>query len=133
MTGNGERVWVGQGPGLYHVGPSEPAEVVLARAAAAGMAAHRVGPAVSKEQFLAAVAEALSFPPWYGRNLDALADCLGDLSWLPQRPVVLVWDDPDALRRADPVAHTGVVDVLREAADESAGGVRPLTVVLVHR
>lgn len=32
-----------------------------------------------KAQLHAALAEALSFPEWYGNNLDALYDCLTDL------------------------------------------------------
>ncbi len=31
------------------------------------------------DQLHAALAEALSFPAWYGHNLDALYDCLTDL------------------------------------------------------
>lgn len=37
----------------------------------------------SREALLDACATALEFPGWYGRNWDALADCLRDLSWLP--------------------------------------------------
>ena len=33
----------------------------------------------TKAQLHAALAEALSFPDWYGNNLDALYDCLTDL------------------------------------------------------
>ena len=33
----------------------------------------------TKQQFHAAIAQALSFPDWYGHNLDALMDCLTDL------------------------------------------------------
>ena len=33
----------------------------------------------TKEEFLDAVGEALSFPEHYGRNFDALADCLHDV------------------------------------------------------
>ena len=33
----------------------------------------------TKQQLHAALAEALSFPEWYGHNLDALYDCLRDL------------------------------------------------------
>lgn len=32
-----------------------------------------------KAQLHAALADALSFPDWYGKNLDALYDCLTDL------------------------------------------------------
>jgi len=34
-----------------------------------------------KGEFLAAVAQALKAPEWFGNNWDALADALGDLSW----------------------------------------------------
>lgn len=33
----------------------------------------------TKAQLHAALADALSFPDWYGNNLDALYDCLTDL------------------------------------------------------
>ena len=33
----------------------------------------------TKQQFHAAIAQALSFPDWYGHNLDALYDCLTDM------------------------------------------------------
>lgn len=33
----------------------------------------------TKQQFHAAIAAALSFPDWYGHNLDALYDCLTDI------------------------------------------------------
>lgn len=35
-----------------------------------------------KGEFLAAVAQAVKAPLWFGQNWDALADALGDLSWL---------------------------------------------------
>lgn len=35
-----------------------------------------------KGEFLAAVAQAVKAPIWFGKNWDALADALGDLSWL---------------------------------------------------
>src|SRR5699024_7231387 len=36
-----------------------------------------------KSEILTRIASALIFPDWFGHNWDALADCLGDLSWLP--------------------------------------------------
>ncbi len=35
-----------------------------------------------KGEFLAAIAKAIHAPDWFGHNFDALADALGDLSWL---------------------------------------------------
>ncbi len=46
--------------------------------------------AQTKEDLLSALAEELEFPSHFGRNWDALNDCLRDLSWLSDRRVVIV-------------------------------------------
>lgn len=51
-----------------------------------------------------AIARACSFPDWYGRNWDALADCLTDLSWAPARGWVLLYEGWGMLARTDPQA-----------------------------
>lgn len=38
---------------------------------------------------LAGIGQALGFPDFYGQNLDALWDCLTDLT----RPTALIWED----------------------------------------
>jgi hypothetical protein len=43
-----------------------------------------------KGGFLAAVAQAIHAPGWFGNNWDALADSLGDLSWRPAPGYVLL-------------------------------------------
>ena len=43
-----------------------------------------------KGKFLAAVAQAIKAPEWFGHNWDALADALGDLSWHPAPGYVLL-------------------------------------------
>ncbi|GAB3436146.1 barstar family protein [Actinophytocola sediminis] len=70
----------------------------------------------SKAEFMTAVAAALSFPDWFGHNLDALADCLSDLSWLPDGEHVLVWSAPEVLAAADPKADRAIRDVLLAAS-----------------
>ena len=95
------------------------------------MAVHLVAPVASKAELLDAVAEALDFPAWSGRNWDALVDSLTDLSWLQPTPHVLVWSAPERLREADPAAYATAVEVLEEAARSSAASARPLTVLLV--
>lgn len=40
---------------------------------------------------LEAIARALEFPAWFGRNWDALEDCLGDLSWRQAPETLLVF------------------------------------------
>jgi hypothetical protein len=53
---------------------------------------------VDRATALARVAEALAFPDYFGHNLDALYDCLTDLSWLPAPGyciVLVVGSEPD--------------------------------------
>lgn len=79
----------------------------------------------SKPGTLAAFAAALHFPSWYGHNLDALADCLGDLSWLPEGPVDIHWAD-GLLAAADPGAHQAVLHVVTAAVAETRDSARPV-------
>jgi hypothetical protein len=46
----------------------------------------------ARDDVLESVAKALDFPAWFGRNWDALEDCLGDLSWRPGSAHVLLFD-----------------------------------------
>lgn len=78
-----------------------------------------------KAEAIDAIARALSFPDWFGRNLDALYDSLTDLSWLPAGEYTLVV--PVDL---DP----SVSDVLRDAAKRTAeSGDRKLRVIRTDR
>lgn len=84
-----------------------------------------------KESALDAIASALSFPDYFGKNLDALYDLLRDLSWLDECEHVLIWTAPETLRDADPSGYTGIERTLRDAA--AAGNEsRPLTVVFAR-
>jgi hypothetical protein len=84
-----------------------------------------------KAAALDAIAAALSFPDYFGRNLDALYDCLTDLSWLPPGEHVLVWSHPDVLRDGDPGAYEGITATLRDAVAAGGGQERMLRVVVV--
>ncbi len=64
-----------------------------------------------KEDLLDQIAQALSFPDWFGRNWDALEDCLADLSWCRADGHVFVFD------RFTPGDDLGVlIDVLASSA-----------------
>lgn len=71
----------------------------------------------TKAEALDAIAAAMSFPDWFGRNLDALYDSLTDLSWLPAGEHLLVWSAPEVLRAAEPRAYQAIVDVLVDASE----------------
>lgn len=100
----------------------------LAQARARAAAAHVMGPVTSTAEALDVIGAALNFPAWYGRNLDALYDCLVDLSWLPPGEHVLIWTGYQEFEAADPDGYRAVVSVLDEAATASLG--RPLSVLL---
>lgn len=80
------------------------------------------GSPTDKASTLDAIAAALSFPDWFGRNLDALYDCLTDLSWLPAGEHVLIWGGSDALKEADPRAYLAIRSVLSDAERALAPG-----------
>ncbi|GAB3101234.1 barstar family protein [Lysobacter terrae] len=60
--------------------------------------------------------QAMRFPAWFGGNFDALADCLGDLSWLRAEGYVLLIEHSDAWRQADDDNFAALLDILNEAA-----------------
>jgi RNAse (barnase) inhibitor barstar len=86
--------------------------------------------ATDKPAALDAFAAALSFPAYFGRNLDALLDCLVDRSWLPAGEHVLIWSHPDVLAAADPTAYRGIVSVLTDALARDSHPDRALRIVL---
>src|SRR5438105_455599 len=102
-------------------------DAVVARVRRGGATPHVAdgSAARTKLQMLDAIAAALDFPAYFGRNLDALWDCLQDLSWLPEGRHVLVWAEPQVLRDADPRTY----EVIRGILGKATGGTgRPLTV-----
>ncbi|MEW2517419.1 barstar family protein [Actinacidiphila alni] len=70
-----------------------------------------------RQTFMDRCTERLHLPDWFGRNWDALADCLTDLSWWPTGPAgrelrVTGWQEYAA---AKPREWRIVKDVLRDA------------------
>ncbi len=85
----------------------------------------------SKRTTLDGIAAVLSFPEWTGRNLDALYDCLTDLSWLPEGEHVLIWSGHQMLAEHDPKAYRRISSVLREASANTVCG-RSFSAVLTR-
>ena len=73
-----------------------------------------------KPALLDALAAALDFPPTFGHNWDALADSLGDLSWLPAPGYMLLLDHADGLRKAAPQDFNILLEMLEDAARSHA-------------
>ena len=70
--------------------------------------------------------EALDFPDWYGRNFDALADCLADVD--DGDGTVLLWDGWGTLARDEPRAFSVALSVLGTRVNADRGG--PFAVLL---
>jgi RNAse (barnase) inhibitor barstar len=70
----------------------------------------------SRAGFFTEIARVLRFPDYFGRNWDAVYDCLTDLHWLPAEGYVLLLDGFGALARNAPDQWETGLNVLREAS-----------------
>lgn len=66
--------------------------------------------------FIRAMSRDLGFPDWFGGNLDALHDCLTDLSWHPASGYIIALDGYGALR-SNPTSFAMFNEVLASAAE----------------
>lgn len=73
-----------------------------------------------------AIAGALAFPDWFGRNWDALEDCLSDLSWRQAQGYVLLFEDAAA---GDGLGI--LTDVLAASAEFWKGRGKPFFAVFI--
>jgi hypothetical protein len=82
--------------------------------------------ASTKEALLERIGQSLAFPEWFGKNWDALEDCLTDLSWCEASGHVLVFDG------ITPRDELGVlIDVLASCAEFWAARRRSFFAVFV--
>ncbi len=89
-----------------------PVEELVSGLEGGGWRVGVVSGGTSKREALDAVAAALAFPGYFGRNLDALWDCLTDL----EQPTALVWAGWEPLAVFAPRDWAGIVSVLRARA-----------------
>ena len=101
---------------IRHLGPRTDVDGLVADAREEGREVHVVHAGPTKESTLAAFADALEFPAWFGGNLDALADCLGHLARTAEVEWELVVDGVADLSRDDPFAFAQLSGLLGEVA-----------------
>lgn len=105
--------------GAYYVDARDTA--AMAEAAAAldfGLARVDLAGCTGKDDLLARVGRAARFPDWFGRNWDALADSLGDLSWWPAPGYVLLLEHSSECRAAAAEDFSTLLAILNEAAED---------------
>ena len=90
-------------------------------------------PVSDKEQLLGQLASVLAFPQWFGRNWDALEDCLTDLSWRAEDRHVLLIEGFQNLRARRPDDFGVLLDVLASSAQYWGERGRPFFAVFVDR
>jgi len=75
--------------------------------------------ATTKQQVLACIAQAFHFPKHFGKNFDALYDCLTDLTYKagPQPGFLIVIEQLPNAPKFDKEARETLLDVFRDAAD----------------
>ena len=105
-------------PGLFSW-RGDPGRDLVGEARAAGWQALDLDTTgvASMSEFYDRVASSWQLPTWFGRNLDALFDVLGDLT---TEPTILVWNGLRQLAEVDPIHASAVLDVLRDAAGQAA-------------
>jgi hypothetical protein len=119
--------------GVYRWLSRAHVESVRRELTAAGWAVHPLdGRGVSgPAQLFDRCARVLAFPAWFSHTWDALAEGLGDLSWIPGRGHVLLWEQYGALARSDPQAwHTAYQVIAAAVAVREKTGAAPLYVLL---
>jgi hypothetical protein len=122
-------------PGVLTWPADRPVADALAAARAAGWsgASLELDGALDKAAFMERCARALRLPQWFGRNWDALADCLTDLSWCPaDRGRLLVVTGWQGYAAAAPADWSIVESVLADAVGHWRGTDTGLAVIMAR-
>jgi len=98
------------------VGPAQDLDAEIAGSALPALVVD-LADVNSKQALMAALHVALKLPAHFGRNWDALADCLGDRHWLPQGGVFIALRHAAEFRRRRPAEWDTLLEILSEAAD----------------
>jgi hypothetical protein len=77
------------------------------------------------------MAASCGFPSGFGRNWEALADCLSDLSWAePARGFLLLYEGWGMLARSEPESWSAAQRIMEGACAHWSGTSTPFAVLL---
>ena len=82
----------------------------------------------TKDALLGSIAAPLDFPEYFGKNWDALKDCLADLSWFTERGHVLVFERFNQIPASDLQV---LMEILGDVAPLWAKDDRPFFAVFI--
>ncbi|MDP2108922.1 MAG: barstar family protein [Rhodocyclaceae bacterium] len=105
--------------GVYHM-PGDGEAGLIDAAAQNNFAVFRVDLAgvSDKAALLQAIGDAMAFPEWYGRNWDALLDCLADLGWQSAKGYVVILEHCDGIHGRAEADFVQTLQVFEAAANE---------------
>jgi len=83
-----------------------------------------------KNDLLDRCAKALRFPAHFGKNWDALNDCLTDFEWLRGKGLVLIVTNAKKFAEAHEEPFHTAIDVLNQAAEYWRGQKKPFWVLI---
>lgn len=73
----------------------------------------------TRNKALEEIGRAFNFPNYYGKNLDALYDCLTDLSWLEYNKVYFVINNKEEfLKSESPETKAVFLDLLKDVKED---------------
>ncbi len=66
--------------------------------------------------FYSLIARRLHFPSYFGKNLDALEECLTDLDWINEKQLVIEFRESDKLLHDEPEENRDIIwDIFTDA------------------
>lgn len=117
--------------GLFHLNAGQRATLAAeARAADLRLFSVDLADCRTAGSCLQALGKALSFPDWYGANLDALVDCLCDPDWQAASGDIVLLTGIERLRKADRTTADNLLEALAAACAECRDAGRPLWVLV---
>lgn len=114
---------------------AEPPADLESAAQAAGMRLQTIEASAvrTKSQMLGLLGRSLAFPTWYGRNWDALEDCLTDAGWLCEPGLVLKFEGFEHYAEADADGFAILLDIFKTSAEYWRGEGRGFWVFFTGR
>lgn len=119
-------------PGVYRSTLRTNADAIARRAERHGWRMFRLDGRriASKADFLAACADAMIFPAYFGHNWDALEEAARDLSWSPARGYLVLFDNAARFAAAQPDEFAVALEILESAVAHWQGTATPMAVLL---